>query len=76
MIRLNNHRQDVKKVDAIIACKHFQQESNNLNKHAKFTFINQLTNTSKSKETFTQLLIKSEDFWILKLDSSSGKVLI
>ena len=48
-VRLNNHRKDVKKANAIVACKHFQQESHNFNKHAKFTIINQLTNTSKSK---------------------------
>ena len=51
-----------------MACKHFQQESHNFNKHAKFTIINQLTNTSKSKETLTQQLIEGENFWILKLD--------
>ena len=50
-IRLNNHRKDRKKANAIMACKHFQQESHNFNKHAKFTIINQLMNTSKSKET-------------------------
>ena len=31
-IRLNNHRKNVKKVDAIMACKQFQQESHNFNK--------------------------------------------
>ena len=36
-IILNNHRKDVKKVEAIMACKHFQQESHNFNKHVKFT---------------------------------------
>ena len=43
-----------------MACKHFQQESHNFNKHAKFTIAGQLTNTYKSKE---------ERFWILKLDT-------
>ena len=46
-IRLNNHRKDVKRVDAIMACKHFQQESHNFNKHAKFTIIDQFGNTSQ-----------------------------
>ena len=36
-IRLNNHRKGVKKVDIVIACKHFQQESHNFKKHGKFT---------------------------------------
>ena len=48
-VKLNNHQKDVKNVDAIIACKHFQQESHNFNKHAKFTIIDQLTNIFKSK---------------------------
>ena len=67
-IRVNNHRKDVKKFDAI-ACKHFQHESHNFNKHAKFTIIDQLMNTSKSKESLTQRLIERENFWILKLDT-------
>ena len=61
-IRLNNRRKDVKKVDAIMACKYFQQESHNFNKHAKFTITDQLTNTFKSKETLTQRLTKREIF--------------
>ena len=60
--RLNNYRKDVKKVDAILTCKHFQQESHIFNKHAKFIIIDQLTNTSKSKETLTQRLIEKESF--------------
>ena len=61
-IRPNNHRKDVKKVDAIMVCKHFEQESHNFNKHGKFIIIDQLTNTSKSKETLTQRLIEKENF--------------
>ena len=68
-VRLNNHRKDVSKVEAIMIWKHFQQGSHNFNNHAKFTIIDQLTNTSKSKETLTQRLIERENFWILKLDT-------
>ena len=67
--RLNNHRKDVKKVDPIMACKHFQQESHNFHKHAKFHIIDHLMNTSKSKETLTQRLIERENCWILKLNT-------
>ena len=59
----------MKKVDTVMACKHFQQESHNFNKHAKFTIIYQLTKTSKSKETLIQQLIERENLWILKLDT-------
>ena len=50
-MRLKNHRKDVQKAEPILAYKQFQQESYNLNKHAQFTIIDQLMNTSKSKET-------------------------
>ena len=33
-----------------MASKHFQLESHNFNNNEKFTVIDQLTNTSKSKE--------------------------
>ena len=59
----------MKKVDTVMACKHFQQESHNFNKHAKFTIIYQLTKTPKSKETLIQRLIERENLWILKLDT-------
>ena len=45
-----------------MACKHFQQKSHNFNKHAKFTIIDQLTNTSKSVKTLTQRLIERGNF--------------
>ena len=51
-IRLNDHQKDVKKVDAMMACNHFQQESHNFKKHAKVTIIDQLTNSSKRKKNF------------------------
>ena len=59
-VRLNNQQKDGEKVGAIMACKHFQQEGQNFNKHAKFTIIDHLMNTSKSKETLTlSVLIQS-----------------
>ena len=59
-IRWNNYRKDVRKANTIMTSKHIQQENNNLNKHAKFTIIDQLMNNSKSKQTLTQRLIKRE----------------
>ena len=52
-----------------MACKHFQQESHNFSKHAKFTIIDQLTNISKFKKTLTQRLIERGNILILKLDT-------
>ena len=36
-IRLNNHRKDVKKPDAILASRHFQEKKHIFNKHAFLT---------------------------------------
>ena len=72
-IRLNNHRKDVKKVNTIMACKHFQQESHSFNKHAKFAMIDRFENTSKSKETLAQGHIEREHFGILNLDTLYAK---
>ena len=68
-VRLNDYRKDLKNVDAIMIFKDFQQECLNFKKHAKFTIMDQLTSTSKSKETLTQQLIEKENFWILNLDT-------
>ena len=47
-----------------MVCEHVQYESHNFNKHAKFTIIDQLTITSKSKETLTQRLTERKSVWI------------
>ena len=49
-LKLNNHRKDTKKPDSILACKHFQEQGNNFNKHAKFIIIDKLVNLQGSKE--------------------------
>ena len=61
-IRLNNHRKDVKKVDTTMACKHFQQESQNSNKPANYAIIDQLTNTSNLKKLSPSDLLKKNIF--------------
>ena len=38
-IRLNNHRKDIKKQNAIEACKHFKNNEHAFNKHGKFIII-------------------------------------
>ena len=44
--RLNNYRKDVKKVDAILTCKHFQQESHIF----KENFLRKLSPSDLSKK--------------------------
>ena len=66
-IRLNNHRKDIKNLNAILACRHFQQQGHNFNSHAKFIIIDKLVNTSSSKDILSEHLIQRENFWIQKL---------
>ena len=48
-IRLKNHCKDIKKPDAIQACRGFKKKKHVFNKHTKFIIIDKLTNTTKSK---------------------------
>ena len=66
-IRLNSHRKDTKDPNAILACRHFQQQGHNFNSHAKFIIIDKLVNTSSSKDILCEHLIQRENFWIQKL---------
>ena len=63
-IRLNNHRKDVEKPDAILACRNFQEKNHVFKKHTKFIIIDKLTNTTKSKDTLSQRLIENENFYV------------
>ena len=45
----------------------FRLSGHNLNKHAKFTLIEQLNDTNIDKELLKHRLKKREGFWIIKL---------
>ena len=60
-VRLNNHRNDVRREDAV------SQPDHHFNSHAKFTLIEQIKDLNKSKEEIRRILEDREDFWILKL---------
>ena len=51
-IQLNNHRNDEKNPHpkTILACKHFQEQNHNCNKHATFIIIGKFTNTKNLKK--------------------------
>ena len=66
-IRLNNHRKDTKDPNAILACRHFQQQGHNFNSHAKFIIIGKLVNTSSSKDILRERSIQRKNFWIQEL---------
>ena len=70
-IRLNNNFKGVKKHDAILACRHFQKKTFS----TKFSIIDKLTNTTKSKHMLCQRLIERENFWIQTLETLHPKEL-
>ena len=62
-IRLNNHRNDIKKPNTIEACKHGK-----FSKHGKFIVIEQLRNINTTPTEELKLRLKKrENFWIKKL---------
>ena len=67
--RLHKHRKDTKKPYSILACKLFQKQGHNFNKHAKFIFIDKLVNLHGSKESLQEMLMVRLNFWIQKLKS-------
>ena len=71
-IRLNNHRKDVCKQDAISASRHFSGISHNFNTHAKFILIEQIHHNI-SKEKNNERLKQRESFWILTLETLTPK---
>ena len=49
-IRLNNHRKDLKRINAIPAIRHFSQNGHNFEHDAKFTIIEQIRKLKKNKK--------------------------
>ena len=72
-IRLNNHRKDVWKPDAIPASRHFPGKSHNFNTHAKFILIEQIPHIDIDKERNNERLKQRENFWILTLETLTSK---
>ena len=66
-IRINKHRDDVLKHDAILASQHFKKCNHNFNEHARFIIIEQLKDQGRSPEIMRRILENREDFWIKKL---------
>ena len=75
-IRLNNHRKDVNNPKSIPAKFHLRKPEHSFNLHAKFTLIEELSNThTTDKETLKFQLKRREDFWIQKLEMLTPKEL-
>ena len=72
-IRLNNHRKDVWKPDAIPASHHFSGKKHNFNKHAKFILTEQIRHVDNDTEKNKERLKQREKFWILTLETLTPK---
>ena len=69
--RINAHRTDSKRPNYIAVDKHFALINHEFTKHARFTFIEQVSKRDLPKFKMRNILLKREDFWIIKLQSSS-----
>ena len=72
-IRLNNHRKDVWKLDAIPASRHFSGKKHNFNTHAKFILIEQTRHVDIDTENIKERLKQRENFWILTQETLTPK---
>ena len=67
-VRLNNHRKDIKKQNAIKAYKHLNNNEHTFSKHGKFILIERLRNINTTPTEILKLRLKErENFWIKKL---------
>ena len=67
--RINTHMSDSKKHDSIEVDIHFGQPGHDFTTHARFTFIGKITKPNLTRTEMTNLLLRREDFWIIKLHS-------
>ena len=64
-LRLNIHRKDSKKKNAILVCTHFQKSNHISQRDAKFVLIEQITKKYNTIEELRLIFKKRENFWIL-----------
>ena len=60
-IRLNNYRRDIKKPNAIGACKHFINIEHTFSKHGKFIIIEQLRNIKTNPTETLKVRLKERE---------------
>ena len=65
--RVNKHRNDVKRPDAITIDKHFNDPEHDFNRDFRVIVIEEITKRDLSDEQMRNLLLRREDFWICKL---------
>ena len=65
--RVNKHRNDVHRPDAIAIDKHFSEPGHDFNRDFRIIAIEEVTKKNLTKEQMRNLLLRREDFWIQKL---------
>ena len=65
--RVNKHRNDVHRPDAISIDKHFREPGHDFNRDFRIIVIEEISKKDLTKEQTRTLLLKREDFWIQKL---------
>ena len=65
--RVNKHRNDVHRPDAITVDKHFCQPGHDFNWDFRIIVIEEVTKKNLTKEQMREIQMRKEDFWILKL---------
>ena len=68
-IRLNNHRKDSWKPDAILASRHFSDKDHSFNTNAIFIQNEQIHHIDIDKDKNKERLKQREHFWILTLET-------
>ena len=65
--RVNKHRNDVHRPDAIAIDRHFSQEGHDFNWDFRIIVIEEITKKNLTKEQMRDILLCREHFWIKKL---------
>ena len=65
--RVNKHRNDVHRADALAIDRHFAASDHDFNRDFKIIVIEEITSKHLSKEQIRNTLLRREDFWITKL---------
>ena len=67
--RVNKHRNDINRADAISIDRHFGEDGHDFNRDFRIIVIEEIANKSLTKEQTRDLLLRREDFWISKLNT-------
>ena len=68
-LRMNGHRSDSNNRRKLAVDIHFGQPGHNFERDARFTIIEKIKKSNLQNEELTNLLLRREDFWMVKLQT-------